>query len=57
MDNAQTSFELTINGKKTGFNFWSFEESGNTATVTLRLAWPLEEGASVEVGIRKRPER
>jgi len=52
VDNAQASFKLTINDKKAGFNFWSFEESSNAATVTLRLAWPLEEWASVEVGIR-----
>ncbi|MDR2560377.1 MAG: hypothetical protein LBC63_01195 [Holophagales bacterium] len=54
MDNAQTSFELKINGKQAGFNFWSFEESGDAATVTLRIAWPVDEGASVDVGIRKK---
>jgi len=49
VNNAQTSFKVTINGKPAGFSFWSFEEADNAATVTLRFNWPLEEGADVAV--------
>ncbi|MCL1908172.1 MAG: hypothetical protein FWG12_02245 [Holophagaceae bacterium] len=52
MNNAQTSFEVKVNGKPTAFNFWTFATSRNSATVTLRLNWPLEDGAKVEVTLR-----
>jgi hypothetical protein len=52
MNNAQTSFEVRVNGKPTAFNFWTFATSRNSATVTLRLNWPLEDGAKVEVTLR-----
>ena len=53
MNNAQTSFEVKVNGRPVGFNFWTFAESRNFATITLRLNWPLEEGAKVQVSVAK----
>jgi hypothetical protein len=54
MNNAQTSFEVKVNGKPIGFTFWSFEESKKNAAVTLRFAWPLEAADKVEIALRKR---
>ncbi|MCL1874616.1 MAG: dockerin type I repeat-containing protein, partial [Clostridiales bacterium] len=49
-DNAQTSFELQVNGKYTHFYLWEFKETApGVATVTVRLDWPLEEGDIVAV--------
>ncbi len=44
MNNAMTSFDLRVNGQKTHFYFWTFEDIGNnTAKVQLRLEWPQED--------------
>jgi hypothetical protein len=53
MNNAQTSFDVKINGRPAGFNFWTFKEVGNVATVTLRFDWPIDDGAVVEVALRR----
>jgi len=55
MNNAQSSFDVKINGKPVAFSFWAFEENGKMATVTLRFAWPVEEGAKVDVTLGRRP--
>ena len=44
-NNAETSFELTIDGQKTRFYFWSQADG----EVTLRVEWPISEGAVIEV--------
>lgn len=49
MNNAMTSFELFVDDELTHFYFYDFKEADGQATVTLRLDWPLEEGAKVEV--------
>jgi uncharacterized repeat protein (TIGR02543 family) len=49
MNNAATSFELKIDGQPTHFYFWTYAEADGVATVTLRLEWPVEEGAVVTV--------
>ncbi len=49
MNNAPSSFELKIDGKLTHFYFWDFEEDNGVAKVTLRLEWPVERGANVEI--------
>jgi hypothetical protein len=41
-NNAQTSFDLLINGKYVGFYFWTYKVTGNVATVQLRIDRPLE---------------
>lgn len=48
-NNAQSSFELKIDGQQTHFYFWDFEEDNGAAVVTLRLDWPVEEGAEIEI--------
>jgi hypothetical protein len=49
-NNAQTSFELKVNGKLMHFYFWSFKEATpGLANVTLRLDWPLVAGDTLEV--------
>lgn len=48
-DNAQTSFELKVNGQPTHFYFWDFKKDSDLAKVTLRLDWPLEEGDDITV--------
>src|SRR5699024_338746 len=48
-NNAQTSFELKIDGQPTHFYFYNLEEDNNVATVTLRLEWPVEDGAGINV--------
>ena len=49
LNNAQTSFDVMVDGQRTHFYFWDFEEDNDTAIVTLRLEWPLEEGAEISV--------
>ncbi|MCL2873512.1 MAG: hypothetical protein FWE29_01115 [Defluviitaleaceae bacterium] len=51
-NNAQTSFDLKIDGQFTHFYFWNFEVNGDIATVTLRLDWPITNGADIEVTSR-----
>lgn len=54
-NNAQTSFDIKINGQKTHFYFWDFKkDENNAAKVTMRLDWPLEESDVVDV-IAKSP--
>ena len=48
-NNAQTSFDLKINGQYTHFYFWNFEVDGDIATVTVRLDWPLNRSDVVDV--------
>ncbi|MFA1820979.1 hypothetical protein ACDX78_12480 [Virgibacillus oceani] len=48
-NNAQTSFELKIDGQPTHFYFYSLDEDNGVATVTLRLEWPVEDGAEISV--------
>ncbi|MCL1815970.1 MAG: hypothetical protein FWG43_00010 [Clostridiales bacterium] len=48
-NNAQTSFELYVNGQLTAFYFWSFEEKEGAATVTLRVDWPMAADALITV--------
>ncbi|WP_313344627.1 hypothetical protein [Sedimentibacter sp.] len=53
MDNAPTSFEIYVDDQLTYFTFWSFEEiASGVATVRLRLEWPVEMDAEVEVSLR-----
>jgi hypothetical protein len=56
-NNAQTSFDLFIDGKLVGFYFWTFKATGDTAVVQLRLDRPLEKEQfnSVTVGQRVTP--
>lgn len=48
-NNAQTSFDLKVNGKQKHFYFWDFKKDGDLAEVTLRLDWPLENGDAITV--------
>lgn len=50
-NNVQNSFELMIDGQKTHFYFWDFEEDNNVAKVTLRLDWPIEESAEIDISV------
>jgi hypothetical protein len=44
MNNAMTTFRLTVDGAKTHFYFWKFNvQAGGRATVQLRLEWPVED--------------
>lgn len=47
VDNAQTSFAVSVNGKKMGFRYFDNDES----TVTLYLNWPLEKNDVVEITV------
>ncbi|MCL1893039.1 MAG: hypothetical protein FWG02_02225 [Holophagaceae bacterium] len=50
MNNAPTNFDVIVDDKLVGFSFWSYEpDTEISARVTLRLNWPLEEGAKVDV--------
>lgn len=53
-NNAQTSFDLMVNGQYTHFYFWGFEvcENEEIATVAVRLDWPLNRNDSVRVVTR-----
>lgn len=51
MNNAPNSFELTIDGQATHFYFWSFEETGDQAVVTLRVEWPVDETADIQLKV------
>ncbi len=48
-NNAQTSFDVRVDGQRTHFYFWDFKEANDVATVTLRLEWPLEEDAEISI--------
>lgn len=48
-NNAQTSFEVKIDGQPTHFYFYNLEENNDVATVTLRLEWAVEDGAEISV--------
>jgi hypothetical protein len=52
VNNAPTSFELYIDGKLTHFYFREFKKAADFATVTLRVDWPIEAGAKIEVKLR-----
>ena len=44
MNNAMTTFRLTVDGAKTHFYFWKFRaQPGGRASVQLRLEWPVED--------------
>lgn len=44
MNNAMTTFRLTVDGAKTHFYFWKFDmQSDGRAKVQLRLEWPVED--------------
>jgi hypothetical protein len=44
MNNAMTTFRLTVNGAKTHFYFWKFDRGPDGhAKVQLRLEWPVED--------------
>jgi hypothetical protein len=46
MNNAMTTFRLTVDGAKTHFYFWKFDmQSDGRAKVQLRLEWPVEDPA------------
>jgi hypothetical protein len=53
-NNAQTSFDLKVDGQQTHFYFYNFEENNGVANVTFRLDWPIEESAEVKVRSLKR---
>jgi len=44
MNNAMTSFDLTVDGAKTHFYFWKFDtQPDGHAKVQFRLEWPVED--------------
>jgi hypothetical protein len=44
MNNAMTTFRLTVGGAKTHFYFWKFDmRPDGHARVQLRLEWPVED--------------
>ena len=44
MNNAMTTFGLTVDGAKTHFYFWKFDsQPDGHAKVQLRLEWPVED--------------
>jgi hypothetical protein len=54
-NNAQTSFDLLVNGKYLGFYFWTYKVAGTVATVQLRLDRPLEGTETLQVVLRSGP--
>jgi hypothetical protein len=51
-NNAQTSFDLLVNGKYLGFYFWTYKVTGTVATVQLRLDRPLERTETLQLVLR-----
>jgi hypothetical protein len=54
-NNAQTSFDLKIDGKYMGFYFWTFKAVGTSGIVQLRLDRPLERTETIQVALRGGP--
>src|SRR5699024_2622695 len=48
-NNAQTSFDVRVDGQRTHFYLWDFKEENDGAIVTLRLKWPLEDDAKISI--------
>ena len=54
MNNAAVSFDLRVNGQKTHFYFWTFEDIGNNvAKVQLRLEWPEENDPTLKLTVKE----
>lgn len=51
-NNAQSSFDMKVDGQQTHFFFYDFKEDNNVAKITLRLDWPIEEGSEVEISVK-----